>query len=74
MIEVTQIKEATKAAGITLGVSVEDCLDIDFNDLGLDSLDLFNLFLELENITDVSIADSDVDTMKTFSDIIKYYK
>jgi len=74
MINNKQLQEAVKVSGISLDVSIDECISIEFDDLGLDSLDLFNLFLEIENITGMAIADKDVDTIKSFSDIFDYFK
>ena len=67
--------DAMNAAGISLesDISIEDNQNIGFEELGLDSLDLFNLFLELENITDRAVPDDEIDNFKTISDILTKY-
>jgi acyl carrier protein len=42
------------------------------NDLGADSLDSAELVMEIEDTFDVSIADKDVEKIKTVGDVIKY--
>ena len=40
--------------------------------LGLDSLDIVDLIMALEEEFDIEIADKDAEKMKTFGDVIKY--
>jgi acyl carrier protein len=39
-------------------------------DLGIDSLDVFTLLFELENVFKISIPDDDVRSIKTVNDIV----
>ena len=43
-------------------------------DLGADSLDLFELVMALEEATGISIDDADVAGLKTVGDILTYLK
>jgi acyl carrier protein len=45
MLDIKILNDAILAAGITLDVAVSENLDATFAELGLDSLDMFNLFL-----------------------------
>ena len=42
------------------------------DDLGADSLDLFELVMSLEDEFNAEIPDEEVETMKTVGDIVKY--
>jgi acyl carrier protein len=42
------------------------------NDLGLDSLGLFELVIEMEEIYDLRITDEDIDRIRTIDDIVDY--
>ena len=43
-----------------------------FVDAGIDSLDMMELFIEIETEFDVSIPDSDVEKMQRFGDIVTW--
>lgn len=73
MLDIKILNDAITAAGITLDVAVSENLDATFAELGLDSLDMFNLFLELETLTGISIPDEQVDNIKHFNDILQAY-
>lgn len=75
MLNIDVVIDAMDAAGISLDsdVTLKENQDIIFEDLGLDSLDLFNLFLELENLTDRAVPDEEVDNFKTISYILTKY-
>ena len=40
------------------------------NDIGLDSLDSIELIMKCENEFDISVTDSEIDTLETIEDII----
>ncbi|MCG9790051.1 phosphopantetheine-binding protein [Vibrio mediterranei] len=46
---------------------------ITFDEAGLDSLDIFNLFLELETLTGHKVEDEDLGKFHTFNDILTNY-
>jgi acyl carrier protein len=72
MMTEQQVKEAILAAGINVDV---DSLkpSVNLSDAGIDSLDFFNLFLELETIGGKKIPDDQLDKMTTIDSIIKFY-
>ena len=72
MITEQQVKDAIIAAGIDADVSTIGPKD-NLGDHGVDSLDFFNLFLELEEIGGRQISDEDVDKMSTIEAIIQFY-
>jgi acyl carrier protein len=73
MLDKKMLEDAISAAGITLDVDVMKHLDAPFDEIGLDSLDSFNLFLELEAITGIKIPDEQVDKITNFKEVIEAY-
>tara|TARA_R110001606_G_C15403445_1_gene653645 strand:+ start:10258 stop:10482 length:225 start_codon:yes stop_codon:yes gene_type:complete len=73
MITEQQVKDAIIAAGIDADVSAIGPRD-DLADHGIDSLDFFNLFLELEDVGGKKIPDEDIDKMNTVEAIIQFYE
>lgn len=54
-----------------LGVDVEKVnLDTSFDDLGIDSLDLFQIIIEIEEEFDIRIEDT--EGIKTVSDVVDF--
>ena len=45
-------------------------LETNLQDLGIDSLDVFTLFFELENAFKISIPDDDVRSLRTVNDVV----
>ena len=50
---------------ITLEADLQD-------DLGADSLDAIQLIMSIENEFDITIPESEIDSLKTVADIMKY--
>ncbi len=46
--------------------------DTTFSDMGIDSLDSFNIFLALEESLGIKIPDEDVDALTTVNDLVSY--
>ncbi|EOS21848.1 acyl carrier protein [Lachnospiraceae bacterium 3-1] len=57
----------TEAEGITLETSFKD-------DLGADSLDLFELVMALEDEYSVEIPSEDLEKLTTVGDVVEYLK
>ncbi|MBQ7266076.1 MAG: acyl carrier protein [Firmicutes bacterium] len=56
-----------------LGMSEDDItLTTSFEDLGADSLDLFQIISELEDAFDIEFANDDAEKIKTVEDAVKY--
>ena len=72
MLTEQQVKDAIIAAGIEADVSNIEPKD-DLGDHGIDSMDFYNLFLELEEIGGKIIPDEDIDKMNTIEAIIHFY-
>jgi acyl carrier protein len=73
MLTVEQITSAMEKADVQLDADLEQNKDAIFGDLGLDSMDIFNLFLELETITGKVVPDEEIDNINTIDDILKFY-
>ena len=56
-----------------LGVS-EIAMETTFEDLGADSLDLFQIITELEDAFDMEFANDDAENIKTVGDAVEYVK
>ena len=69
----TRVKEiiaeqlSTEAEGITLETSFKE-------DLGADSLDLFELVMALEDEYSVEIPSEDLEKLNTVGDVVEYLK
>ena len=57
--------------GISVDINeVKD--DTTLKSLGIDSLDVYNLFIELEMKTGRNVSDDDVDKLSTINSILEY--
>lgn len=72
MITEQQVKDALIAADINVDISAIGPRD-DLGDMGVDSLDFFNLFLELEDIGGKKIPDEQIDKLNTIEAIVQFY-
>ena len=48
-------------------------LDAEFKTLGIDSLDVFNILVELEALTGKRVPDEDVEKIATLGDLLNYF-
>ena len=67
MKEIIAEQLSTEADGITLETSFKD-------DLGADSLDLFELVMALEDEYSVEIPSEDLEKLATVGDVVEYLK
>jgi acyl carrier protein len=71
MISAVRVREALKKSGVD--VDFEDLpLDMSFQENGVDSMDMMNIFLELEEAFWVKIPDEDVMQLDSIQSIIDY--
>ncbi|MDO6612451.1 acyl carrier protein [Shewanella sp. 1_MG-2023] len=71
MVNLEVIKKALEESG---AVDLEAlALDVTFEDAGFDSLDMFNLFVELEQLTGHQVSDEKVDELTTPAALIAYF-
>ena len=73
MLTIGQIASALEKADVQAEADLEQHKDATFAELGLDSLDIFNLLLELETITGKSVPDEDIDNIGSINDILAFY-
>lgn len=71
MINANNIETALENIGSDTKLTQAD-YNKPFNEIGLDSLDVFNLFSELELVTGKVVSDDDFQTINTLQDIIDY--
>jgi len=66
-----KIKEIIKAINSRADIDTlkEDAL---LDDQGIDSLDMLNIFLQVEEVFHIKIPDEDVDGLKTINDVVDY--
>lgn len=48
-------------------------IDVKFKSLGIDSLDVFNVLVELEELTGKKVPDEDVEKLSTIGDLLDYF-
>ena len=68
---VENVKEVIAEAEV-LGEAEEMKSDIPLSDQGIDSLDVVNVYLLLEEKFDIKIPDEDIDQVQTIDAIIEY--
>jgi acyl carrier protein len=73
MLSKTQIEEVMLNAGLAIELPSPVPTDKRFTDLGMDSLDIYNVFVELEVLTGVQVPDSDVEGLQTIDSIYDYF-
>lgn len=73
MLTEEKIKSAMKMVGITVDVESIPA-DGNFREYGLDSLDIFNLLIEIQDETGREVPDADVPKLDSISAIIAYFK
>jgi len=62
-------------SGLDIDVDLQDLKDnTSFKDIGMDSLDIMNILLVLEETFGVKIPDEDVDQLGSIDTIITYFK
>lgn len=48
-------------------------VDVNFKSLGIDSLDFYNVLVELETMTGRKVPDDDVEKISTIKDLVEYF-
>jgi len=70
-VEATDIISIIKSAGVLADVTLEK-KEMDFKTLGIDSLDIFNILLQIEEAYKVKIPDSDIEKLSSIEAVAKY--
>jgi len=71
VITTADIRNAIKTIGARVDAEAMS-VSVPFKDMGLDSLDRYNLFIELEQITETEIPDEAIADLQTIEAIVKY--
>lgn len=69
-------QEAVRVAMKKVGVKVDvDAIGVDtpFVDAGLDSLDIYDLLLELQESLGKEVPDQDIEKLTTISKVVSYF-
>ena len=74
MLTKQQIEEAISNAGIAVDLPAPVPSDQAFSDLGMDSLDIYNVFVELEVVTGFQVPDADIEKLQTIDSIHAYFE
>lgn len=70
-VTIASVKDAFKKAKLNLDIDTL-ATDVAFRDQGVDSLDVSNLFLHVEEDFNVTIPDEDIDALNTIEKIVSY--
>jgi len=73
MLTIEQILDAIKSSGVEIDKSSMP-VQKTFKDLGLDSMDVFNILIELQDITGIEIPDADIKDLQSIEKIYQYFK
>ena len=73
MINEKKIIELINKMDLDIKIKTED-LKKPFEELGMDSLDVFNLISEIEIYKKIKISDSDFEKIKSINDLIIFTK
>ncbi len=73
MLSKTQIEEAMLNAGLAIDLQSPISTSEVFSDLGLDSLDTFNVFVELESLTGIQVPDDEIENLQSIDSIHAYF-
>ena len=66
-----EIVSIVQGAGVSVDVSGIKG-DMPLRDAGVDSLDMMNVFLAIEERFDIKIPDADIDKLDTVDNIVRY--
>lgn len=72
MITADSVKKLMVAAGINVNIdTIVD--DVPLRDLGLDSLDVYNLLSELQEYTSIDVPESEINNLQSVNDFVEYF-
>ena len=72
MLSKAQLEELILGAGLVVELESPIPTDREFSDLGLDSLDVYNIFVEVEVQTSIEIPDSEIANLNTIDSLHAY--
>ena len=73
MVSKAQIETVMLNAGLAVDLQSPIPTNQEFSDLGLDSLDVFNIFVELETLTGVQVPDDEIGDLQSIDSIHTYF-
>ncbi len=74
MLTEQQVINVINNMGLDVNLDAENTsTDESFRSLGIDSLDVFNLLIEVETLTGRNVPDGDVEQLTSIKKIVKYY-
>jgi len=73
MLSKTQIEEIMLDSGLAVELQTPIPTDKEFSEMDLDSLDVFNIFVELESLTGIQVPDGDIEKLQTIDSIHAYF-
>jgi len=69
-----KVRELLQKAGVSVDVSTITDNDQPLREhYALDSLDMFNVFLEFQESTGRAVPESDIEGLRTINDFVKYF-
>lgn len=68
-----QLKKIVKEKQLKIEIN-DEILNVDFKELGLDSLDRFSVIVSLEEHFNVQLSDDVMMSLKTINDLIKAFE
>ncbi|MBF8731398.1 acyl carrier protein [Pseudomonas guariconensis] len=69
-----KVKELLKEAGVSVDVSTITDNNQSLREVyGLDSLDMFNVLLEIQAYTGREVPESDIEGLRTVNDFVAYF-
>jgi len=73
MLTEEKVREAMREVGITVDI---DSIPVDgkFRDYGLDSLDVFNVLIEVQGMTGREVPDADVPKLDSIAAVLAYFQ
>lgn len=72
MLSIEQIRQAIKSADVNVDAATLPETTT-FVDAGLDSLDFYNIVVELQEMTGITVPDQDIDKLGSISGVQAYF-
>lgn len=72
MITIEQVREAISAAGVDCDSAALDVNET-FESIGFDSLDIYNIIIEIQGVVGVEVPDSDIEKLQSIDSIVDYF-
>jgi acyl carrier protein len=70
-VEANEIISIIKSAGVLADITI-DKKEMSFKTLGVDSLDTYNILMQIEEAYKIKIPDSDIQKLSSIDAIVKY--